>query len=345
MKVGIIGATGYSGEWLVRLLSQHPRVELALVASRSQAGKLLREVMPGAAPVTGELAFVSSDPSALAEQAEVGVFFLALPHGVAAEFAAPLVGAGKTVIDLSADFRLGSTQLYEAYYHAQHPAPELLTAAPYVLPELVDSLLPDWRASKLIACPGCYPTSVQLPLAPLLHEGVVETHNIVINSLSGVSGAGRKANEFFSFSERSGSMMAYGAPHHRHVGEIEEQLTAYAGSTVQVQFTPHLIPVHAGIATTIVVPAKYSLDELYAVWNRFYGEGKAPFVTICPPGDFPETKHVVGSNRCRISAVHDARTGNFVITSVIDNLIKGASGQAVQILNKLQGWPETEGLW
>lgn len=345
MNVGIIGATGYSGEWLVRLLSHHPRAKLALVASRSQAGKTLREVMPGAAPVDSELTFVSSSASDLAAQQEVDTFFLALPHGVAAEFALPLVEAGKTVIDLSADFRLNSPENYATYYGAAHPAPAHLAITPYVLPEIADTLYPDWRSSRLIACPGCYPTSVQLPLFPLLREGVIATEGIVINSLSGVSGAGRKANEFYSFSERVNSVVAYGAPKHRHLAEIEEQLSAFADSAVTVQFTPHLIPVHAGIATTIVARAQGTVDALYAAWEAHYGDGKAPFVSILPSGTFPETKHVVGTNRCRISAVHDARTGNFVITSVIDNLVKGASGQAVQILNTLSHWPHTEGLW
>jgi len=345
MKIGIIGATGYSGEWLVRLLSQHPRASLALVASRSQAGRQLRDVMPGAAPVVGDLAFVASDPAALAAQNEVGVFFLALPHGVAAEFAVPLADAGKTVIDLSADFRLGSPALYAEYYGASHPAPERLASSPYVLPELAEAVVPNWRSSRIIACPGCYPTSVQLPLAPLLQAGVVQAAGIVINSLSGVSGAGRKATEFYSFAERVSSVMAYGAPRHRHLAEIEEQLSAFARRRITVQFTPHLVPVHAGIATTIVAQAEGTLEDLYRVWRECFTPEKTPFITVCEPGDFPETKHVVGTNRCRISAVHDPRTGNFVITSVIDNLIKGAAGQAVQILNRLQGWPETEGLW
>jgi N-acetyl-gamma-glutamyl-phosphate reductase len=345
MNVGIIGATGYSGEWLVKLLSGHPRANLTLVASRSQAGKLLREVMPSAAPVDCELTFVASSPAELAARDDVEVYFLALPHGVAAEFALPLVEAGKTVIDLSADFRLGSAELYQTYYGAAHPAPEMLAPTPYVLPEIADTVCPRWRESRLIACPGCYPTSVQLPLFPLLRDGVLEADGLVINSLSGVSGAGRKATEFYSFSERVSSVVAYGAPQHRHVAEIEEQLGAFAGQPVQVQFTPHLIPVHAGIHTTIVGKAQGDLEALYAAWDKSYGNGQAPFVKVLPSGQFPETKHVVGSNRCRISAVKDERTGNFVITSVIDNLVKGASGQAVQILNTLQGWPQTEGLW
>jgi len=344
MKVGIIGATGYSGEWLVRLLARHPRVTLSLVASRSQAGKRLADVMPVVASGVGDLTFVASEPDELAANKDVDLFFLALPHGVASEFAVPLIEAGKQVIDLSADFRLGSTALYQEYYGVEHGAPALLESAPYVLPEIADLENPDWRKSKLIACPGCYPTSVQLPLYPLLKGGVISDKGIIINSLSGVSGAGRKSTEYFSFSERVSSVVAYGSPKHRHVSEIEEQLGCFNGSPVIVQFTPHLIPVHAGIATTIVVPAIKGISELYAAWEAAYPEGKTPFVRILPTGTFPETKYVVSTNQCMMSAVKDERTGNFVITSVIDNLIKGASGQAVQIMNHWMGWDSKEGL-
>lgn len=343
MNVGIIGATGYSGEWLVRLLSRHPRLKLSLAASRSLAGTRLSDAMPGIVPPGFDLSFVASEVDSLVGS-DPDVIFLALPHGVAAEFALPLAEAGKTVIDLSADFRLGSGELYRSYYGSEHPAPDMLPRTPYVLPELADRIVPDWRQSKLIACPGCYPTSVQLPLAPLLSANLISTGGIVINSLSGVSGAGKKATEFYSFSERVSSVVAYGAPRHRHVSEIEEQLTRFAGSPVVVQFTPHLIPVHSGISTTIVGKAKGSIDQLYAAWRDFYPSEKTPFVEILESGKFPETKHVVGSNRCRMSAVFDTRTEAFVITSVIDNLVKGAAGQAVQILNRLQGWSDTEGL-
>lgn len=342
MKVGIVGATGYSGEWLVRLLARHPRAELALVASRSQVGRTLGEVMPGVAGPKKDLVFVSSDLTTLCADDSITHYFLALPHGVAAEFALPLVEAGKTVIDLSADFRLDSPETYETYYGHAHPAPDWLPRVPYVVPEIAELLYGDWRSSQLIACAGCYPTSIQLPLFPLLQKDVISPEGIVINSLSGVSGAGRKATEFYAFSERVGSMLAYGAPKHRHVSEIEEQLSAMADVPVVVQFTPHLIPVHAGIATTIVARAQGSIDALYDAWAQAYK--KAPFVEVLPSGKFPETKHVVGTNGCRMSAVFDPRTKNFVITSVIDNLIKGASGQAIQILNRLAGWNETEGL-
>jgi N-acetyl-gamma-glutamyl-phosphate reductase len=339
MNVAVIGASGYSGEELVRILSRHPRAALAAVTSRSLAGKPLADAMPGLRHAVGDLAFSASDPAELAKRGDIEVFFLALPHGVASGFAEPLVAAGKTVIDLSADFRLGSAELYADYYGGPHPAPQLLEAAPYVLPELAGE---EWKDASLIACPGCYPTSVLVPLVPLLRAGLVETKGIVINSGSGVSGAGRKVAEDFIFCERNESMKAYGMPRHRHLSEIEEQLGAAAGKPVVVQFNPHLVPMARGIATTVTVPAAGRLDAVYQAWRACY-DGR-PFVSILPPGTFPDTRHVTGTNRVDIAAVHDPRTGNFVLTSAEDNLVKGAAGKAVQILNLKYGFGETEGL-
>lgn len=339
MNAAIIGASGYSGEELVRILSSHPDVTLAAVTSRSLAGRKVADVMPGLRHKVGELEFTASDPAELAASKEIDLFFLALPHGVAAEFADPLYQAGKTVIDLSADFRLGSTRIYEDYYDQPHPAPHLLEAAPYVIPELADE---KWKSASIIACPGCYPTSIQLPLVPLLKAGLIQPKGIVINSYSGVSGAGRKVAEDFIYCERNESMKAYGLPKHRHLSEIEEQLEKAAFADCIVQFNPHLAPMNRGIHTTIVAKAKTGIDQLYTTWNNSY-DGK-PFVSVLPSGTFPDTKHVSGTNRADIAAVHDKRTDNFVITSVIDNLVKGASGQAVQIMNLKFGFKETAGL-
>lgn len=343
MKTGIIGASGYGGELLVRLLARHPQVELAQVTSRNP-GRLVADVIPVLRGACPELRFTLSDPAAVAAS-DVDLWFLALPHGVAAEYAKPLVAAGKRVIDLSADFRLNSPAIYKDYYKHEHPAPELLAGAPYVLPEL-ERLAGrnDWRQASLIACPGCYPTSVLVPLAPLLRAGIVESAGIVVNSYSGVSGAGKKADEFYSYCERTESLLPYGAPRHRHLSEIEEQLGLHAGREVVLQFTPHLAPVRQGILTTIVARAAGNLDDLYSTWNAAYPAASTPFVQVLPSGTFPETRHVVGTNRADISAVHDPRTGNFVITSAIDNLWKGASGQAIQIMNLVNGWDETTGL-
>lgn len=339
MNAAVIGASGYSGEELVRLLSRHPNVTLAAVTSRSLAGKPVADVMPALRHLVGELEFTNSDPVELAPRDDLDVFFLALPHGVASEYADPLFQAGKTVIDLSADFRLKSTAVYEEYYGQAHPAPHLLAAAPYVIPELADD---QWKSASLIACPGCYPTSVQLPLVPLLKQGIVKPSGIVINSYSGVSGAGRKVAEDFIYCERNESMKGYGMPKHRHLSEIEEQLEKVAFADCIVQFNPHLAPMSRGISTTIVAKANGSLGNLYASWNATYA-GK-PFVNVLPSGSYPDTKHVTGTNRADISAVYDQRTDNFVITSVIDNLLKGASGQAVQLLNLKFGFAETAGL-
>ena len=339
MNAAVIGASGYSGEELVRLLSRHPNVTLAAVTSRSLAGKPVADVMPALRPLVGELEFTHSDPVELAARDELDVFFLALPHGVASEYADPLFQAGKTVIDLSADFRLKSTAVYEQYYGQAHPAPHLLAAAPYVIPELADD---QWKSASLIACPGCYPTSVQLPLVPLLKQGIVKPSGIVINSYSGVSGAGRTVAEDFIYCERNESMKGYGMPKHRHLSEIEEQLEKAAFADCIVQFNPHLAPMSRGISTTIVAKANGSLGNLYASWNATF-TGK-PFVNVLPSGSYPDTKHVTGTNRADISAVYDPRTDNFVITSVIDNLLKGASGQAVQLLNLKFGFAETAGL-
>ena len=340
MNAAVIGASGYSGEELVRLLSRHPDVTLAAVTSRSLAGKPVADVMPGLRHLVGDLEFTNSDPTELAARVDLDVFFLALPHGVASEYADPLFQAGKTVIDLSADCRLNSTTVYADYYGHKHPAPHLLAAAPYVIPELADD---KWKNASLIACPGCYPTSIQLPLVPLLKAGLIKTDGIVINSYSGVSGAGRKVAEDFIYCERNESMKGYGMPKHRHLSEIEEQLSIAAFADCIVQFNPHLAPMSRGISTTIVAKAKKSsLQNIYSTWNTAYAE--KPFVSVLPSGTYPDTKYVTGTNRADISAVYDPRTDNFIITSVIDNLLKGASGQAVQLLNLKFGFEETAGL-
>lgn len=339
MNAAIVGASGYSGIELVRILTTHPDVHLAVVTSRSLAGQKLGDVMPSLRHKVGDLEFTASDAKELAADSAIDVVFLALPHGVAAEFAGPLYESGKTVIDLSADFRLGSTQHYKTYYGSEHPAPHLLKAAPYVLPELAGE---SWHSAGLIACPGCYPTSIQLPLVPLLKAGLVAPKGIVINSCSAVSGAGKKVAEDFIFVERNESMKAYALPTHRHLPEIEEQLEKAAFADCFVQFNPHLAPMSRGICTTIVAHAKTGIEQLYTTWKKAYAE--KPFVSLLPSGQFPDTKHVAGTNRADLSAVYDARTENYVISCVIDNLVKGASGQAVQIMNLKFGFNETAGL-
>jgi len=340
MKVGIVGASGYSGEVLVKLLLGHPQATLAAVTSRTHAGKPLAAVIPAVRGADRGLRFSDSDPAALAA-GDLDLFFLALPHGTAATYARALVAAGKRVIDLSADFRIADLATYQRYY-GEHHAPELLPQARFVLPELTP---PAWQAeTKLVAAPGCYPTSILVPLTPLLKAGLVTRGHIVANSFSGVSGAGKKVEEAYLFCERAESARAYALVKHRHLAEVEEQLALHTGAATVIQFNPHLAPMRRGIATTITVPAApgATIDQLYAAWRAAY-EGR-PFVQLLPTGETPDTAHVTGTNRIDCSAVHDPRTGNFVITSALDNLVKGASGQAVQIMNLWCGFDETAGL-
>jgi len=341
MNVGVIGASGYIGETLVRLLLRHPSVDLVAVTSRQHAGKPLESVIPALRGLTKGLAFDLSDAEALAARTDVDLFFLALPHGAAATFARPLVDAGRRVIDVSADFRISDPEIYAHYYGGSHPDPALLDVSAYVVPELEGT---DWKAKSLIAVPGCYPTSILMPLVPLLRDGRIEAANIVVNSMSGISGAGRKLAEDFLFCERAESVKAYGMVKHRHLAEVEEQLGRAHGDPVIIQFTPHLAPMRRGIATTIVarLGSGATIESTYATWNKAFGD--EVFVHVLESGTAPDTKDVTGTNRVDLSAVHDPRTGNLIITSAEDNLVKGAAGQAVQIMNLWSDLPETEGL-
>ena len=351
--VAVVGASGYSGEELVRLLLGHPAVELTQVTSRQYAGRTLGEVYPKFAnhPRAAQVRFVEPKPEQLARAAQI--VFLALPHGVAAEFAAPLLAAGCKVVDLSADFRLRDPAVYQEFYAHPHPAPELLARAVYGLPELYRSQI---RAASLIASPGCYPTSILLPLIPLLRAGLVDPAEIIADSLSGVSGAGRKAELDYLFVECNESVRPYGVPKHRHLSEIEQELSSAAGRAVTIQFTPHLIPVNRGILTTLYLrprdpatgstPAAAMLGAFAENLSRCYQSayGREPFVRLLQAKALPDTKNVVGTNVIEIAWRLDPRTGRLLVMSAEDNLVKGASGQAVQSLNLLCDWPETTGL-
>ena len=339
IKAGITGASGYAGIEIVRILARHPNVELACVTSRKLAGTAVADNMPSLRHLLPpDMKFLTSDPAEQAKM-DVDVWFLALPHGAAAEYAKPLVEAGKTVIDLSADFRLHSLDIYREYYKEEHKAPELLKLGKYVIAEL----FPVSRDDKLIACAGCYPTSILTPLIPLMRENAIGRDHIVIDSYSGVSGAGKKADLGYIYCERNESAKAYGIPKHRHLSEIEEELSIAAGENIVVQFNPHLAPMTRGISTTITIPAKYEgVGKIYEIWHKYY-DGR-PFVKILPTGSYPDTLFVAHTNRCDIEAVYDPRTKNVVISSAIDNLVKGASGQAVQIMNLIFGFDETAGL-
>jgi N-acetyl-gamma-glutamyl-phosphate reductase len=348
-KVAIVGASGYSGEVLVQLLLNHPQAELVAVTSRQNAGQTLAQVFPKFAshPKSRLLRFTEPNAEVLARQADV--VFLALPHGVAAEYAVPLLNAGATVIDLSADFRLKSPEVYKEFYAHDHPAPDLLAKSVYGLPELHRGQI---AKATLIASPGCYPTSILLPLVPLLKAGVIKSTGIIADSLSGVSGAGRKAEVDYLFCECNESVRPYGVPKHRHLSEIEEQLSLAGKTPVVIQFTPHLIPINRGILTTLyLAPSEHFSDaagaaklteRVQAAYQAAYAN--EPFVRLLEGKALPDTKNVQGTNVCEIAWRLDARTGRLIVMSAEDNLVKGASGQAVQSMNIVCGWPETAGL-
>ncbi len=348
-KVAIVGASGYSGEELVKLLLNHPHAELVAVTSRQNAGLTLGQVFPKFAshPKSKALRFTDPNAAVLAKQADI--VFLALPHGVAAEFAIPLLAAGCTVIDLSADFRLKSAAVYKEFYAHDHPAPDLLQKSVYGLPEVHRDAI---KKSNLIASPGCYPTSILLPTIPLLKAGIIKPAGIIADSMSGVSGAGRKAEIDYLFCECNESVRPYGVPKHRHLSEIEEQLSLAAGSPVVVQFTPHLIPINRGILTTLyLAPHEHFNDaagaakigeQVAAAYQAAYAN--EPFVRLLEGKALPDTKNVEGTNYIEIAWRLDSRTGRLIVMSAEDNLVKGASGQAVQSMNILSGWPETTGL-
>ena len=340
-KVAIIGASGYSGEVLVQLLLNHPRAELVAVTSRQNAGQTLAQVFPKFAshPKSKTLRFSEPDAKSFAKQADV--IFLALPHGVAAEYAVPLLNAGCVVIDLSADFRLKSAEVYKEFYAHDHPAPELLKKSVYGLPEIHREQI---KKSSLIASPGCYPTSILLPVIPLLKSGLVKPTGIIAASLSGVSGSGRKAETDYLFCECNESMRPYGVPKHRHLSEIEQELSLAAKIQVTIQFTPHLIPVNRGILTTLYLEPteKTSAEKISACYAKTYGD--EPFVRLLDGKNLPDTKNVAGTNVIEIAWRLDSRTGRLIAMSAEDNLVKGASGQAVQSMNIRCGFPETAGL-
>jgi len=340
-KVAIVGASGYSGEELVRLLLHHPQADLVAVTSRQYAGQMLGQVFPkfSSHPKSKNLRFVEPNAGLLAKQADV--VFLALPHGVAAEYALPLLEAGAVVIDLSADFRLKSAEIYREFYAHEHPAPDLLEKSVYGLPEIYREEI---KKSRLIASPGCYPTSILLPTLPLLKAGLIKPNGIIADSMSGVSGAGRKAETDYLFVECNESVRPYGIPKHRHLSEIEEQLSLAANEKVIIQFTPHLIPVNRGILTTLyLAPAEnVSEEKIAAAYKKAYAD--EPFVRLLEGKALPDTKNVTGTNVIEIAWRLDPRTGRLIVLSAEDNLTKGASGQAVQSLNIVCGWPETAGL-
>ena len=340
VRTAVVGASGYSGQELLHYLARHPVFQLGLVTSRQYAAQPLSQFVHGLPPHLGALTFVDAAPDfALSEQADL--FFLAVPHGTAAPYAVALREAGKTVVDLSADFRTTDPAVYEEFYDHEHPAPALLAEAVYGIPEIHRERL---KTAKLIAAPGCFPTSIILPLAPFLRDGWIETDSIVVTSLTGVSGAGRKLELRLLFGEVNDNMYTYGVPKHRHLGEIEQELSLAADEKVTVTFVPHLVPIHRGMLSTITARLKRTASEaeLLAVLQEAYGQ--EPFVEVLPPGQLPEARQVANSNRIQIAVRLDLRTNRILLFSSLDNLGKGNASQAIQAANLASGLDEKLGL-
>lgn len=337
IKVGIIGGSGYTGLELLRLLLRHPGVEVAAVSSRSELGQPVADLHPSLRGAC-ELRCVDPEDPILSECAAV---FFATPNGTAMRLAPNLLAAGVRVIDLAADFRLRDPALWERWYGEPHACPELLDEAVYGLVEYARDALP---TARLVANPGCYPTAIQLGFLPLLSRGVVAPDDLIADAKSGVTGAGRHLRVGSLYAETADTLMAYGVAGHRHSPEIRQGLERYAGQPVGLVFVPHLTPMLRGIHATLYarLTAPRSLEALHALFLERYAQD--PCVDVLPPGRYPETRSVRGSNLCRIAVVPAPDSDRVVVLSVIDNLVKGAAGQAVQNFNLMFGLAETAGL-
>lgn len=334
IKVGIVGGTGYTGVELLRLLAAHPQVELRVITSRADAGTCVSQMFPS---LRGYVDLVFTHPDA-AHLEQCDVVFFATPNGIAMQQTRALLDAGVRVIDLAADFRIKDVAEWEKWYGMSHACPDLVAEAVYGLPEVNRDKI---RAARLVANPGCYPTAVQLGFIPLLEAGLMETGHLIADVKSGVSGAGRKAEIGALFAEASDNFKAYGVAGHRHLPEIKQGLSNVCGKPVGLTFVPHLTPMIRGIHATLYAQIKTQVD-LQALFEQRYAN--EAFVDVLPAGSHPETRSVRGSNICRI-ALHRPQDGDtVVILSVIDNLVKGAAGQAVQNLNIMFGLPEKTAL-
>ncbi len=338
MRVAVIGASGYTGLELLRILLRHPEFELAVVTSEQRAGTPVGEAFPSLRGLT-ERVFEPNHPAQIAERVDLA--FTALPHAASAPTVATLRAAGIPVVDLSADFRLRDAETYRTWY-GDHKAAELLGSAVYGLPELYRESL---RETQLVAVPGCYPTSVLLPLVPFLREGLIETAGIIADSKSGVSGAGRKLDEGYLFAELDDNCKAYQVgDQHRHIPEMEQEASAAAGCDIAISFVPHLLPTIRGIVTSVYVrpKARLSADAARSVLENAYAGER--FVRVLNPGEAPSLAAVRGSNFCDVAAFSDERTNTLILLSALDNLVKGASGAAVQCANLVCGFPEETAL-
>jgi N-acetyl-gamma-glutamyl-phosphate reductase len=339
-KIGVLGASGYTGAELVRLLLRHPGVEIALLTADRRAGQEMRDVFPQFSPfVLPKLVSIESlDWSATA----LDLVFCALSHGTTQKVISALLAKapGIKVVDLSADFRLADLDAYARWYGHAHQAPELQRAAVYGLVEVYRERI---KGARLVANPGCYTTCAQLALIPLIKAKAIDADEIVIDAKSGMTGAGRAAKEDMLFAEVSEGIHAYGVGHHRHMAELDQEFSLAAGREVVVSFTPHLVPMNRGILSTIYVRGqRKSPEELHAILLKHYMS--EPFVHVLPFGSMPQTRHVRGSNLTFIGVVRDRIAGRAIIGAALDNLVKGASGQAVQNMNLMLGFPEAMGL-
>jgi N-acetyl-gamma-glutamyl-phosphate reductase len=344
IPVGLVGVTGYTGMELTRVLAGHPGMRLVRATSRAEAGRKLSSLYPflagpGDLGAMGDIVLTPPDPEDLASACKL--VFLAVPHKTAQEIAAALIAKGVKVVDLSADFRLRDKATYEHWYATPHTQPELLAEAVYGLPELYRGKM---AAARLIANPGCYPTSAILGLLPALEKGLVETDGIVVDSKSGSTGAGRKAAVGTLFCEVSDSFKAYNLTRHRHTPEIEQEVSLLAKTPVALSFNTHLLPINRGILSTIYTKLKapLTLAEAHALYAGRYAD--EPLVRVLPAGSLPETRFVRGTMFCDIGLAVDERIGRLIIVAAIDNLCRGASGQAVLGANLMLGLPETAGL-
>ncbi len=338
IKAGVIGATGYVGEELIRILLQHPEVDVTIATSKSYAGQSL-DSLYGHFRKKCSLVCVEEDWQSLGD--EVDVLFLALPHGIASHKVTDSLLAKTKVIDLGADYRLKDQKVYEHWYAASHGSPHLLEQGVYGLCEWYRE---DIKKASLIANPGCYTTCSILSLAPLVKENLIENHSIIIDAKSGVSGAGRSLHLNNHFTECNESFKAYKIASHRHTPEIEEQLSRIGGSPLCLSFTPHLVPMNRGIFITAYALLKEGVSEekIRQAYQMYYE--KESFIRLLPQGIYPETRWIKGSNYCDIAFTLDERTGRVIVLAALDNLVKGAAGQAVQNMNLLFDFPETKGL-
>lgn len=338
-RVAIAGASGYTGAELLRILVQHPLAKVVALTAETHANAPVGRIFPSLAGFL-DLTCLPLDTAKLAAEAEF--IFLALPHKTSMAVGLDLLQRGARVLDLSADFRLKDAALYPAWYKVEHQAPQLLKEAAYGLPELHREAI---AAARLVAVPGCYPTGAILGLAPLIADGIVDPESVVIDAISGVSGAGRKPELPTHYSEANENLKAYGVATHRHTPEIEQELSLLAGRDLTVTFTPHLAPLTRGILTTVTATllSRRAAAEILEAFRAYYRT--SAFVRVLEEGQLPETKQVLHSNLCDIGVVVDPRTGRVIVVTAIDNLVKGASGQAVQCFNLMAGLDERAGLW